>query len=93
MQYRFEEVCKATAKLMQEGLTVFSPISQNHVIKQLADLPPSWDFWEKYDTNFLSVSNALYVLQLEGWEKSIGVNAEIKLAKEQGIPIYYILPE
>lgn len=41
----------------------------------------------KYDLEWLSVCDAVFVLPNS--EKSKGVQAEIKFAKEKGIPIYY----
>ena len=32
----------------------------------------------------------LMVLMLDGWVESVGVQAEIKIAKELGIPVQYI---
>lgn len=90
--YRFDMVNKAAAELTRQGLTVFSPISQSHPIATSYGLPVDWGFWEKFDRNFLSCCNTLYVLKLDGWEKSHGVQSEIAIAKEMGIDIIYITP-
>jgi hypothetical protein len=92
MKSRFETVAIVTARLLAEGEVVFSPICHCHPIKDLASLPHTWDFWEPYDRAFLSVAKALYVLKLPGWKESVGVQAEIRIAKEMGIPIKYISP-
>jgi hypothetical protein len=34
----------------------------------------------------------LIVLMLDGWEQSRGVNAEIALARELGLPVEYVNP-
>ncbi len=93
MSERFGKVNKAAAKLMREGLHVFSPISHNHPIAVDHELPTGWDFWESYDSAYLRCSHRMIVLKLDGWESSVGVSAEIKLAKALGLEIEYMEPE
>lgn len=87
---RFHIACKVAAKLMHQGVLVFSPIAHSHPIVVAGDLPTGWEFWEKYDRAVLSACRAVYVLILDGWEESIGIHAEIKIAKEMDIPILYV---
>jgi len=79
-QQRFEQVNAFAAKLMAEGLTVFSPISHAHSIALAGDLPKGWDFWERYDREFLAVCETLVVLRLSGWAESKGIREEIQIA-------------
>lgn len=87
---RFNLVNKAAAKLMDQGYYPFSPISMNHPIKLVADLPCLWEFWEGYDTAFLKRCSKMFVLKLPGWETSTGVTAEIKIANKLKIPIIFL---
>ena len=87
---RFNLVNKAAAKLINQGYYVFSPISMNHPIKLADDLPCLWEFWAAYDTAYLEVCNKMFVLKLPGWDKSVGVTAEIEIAKKLKIPIEYL---
>lgn len=89
METRFEIVCEVAGKLMNQGKMIFSPISHSHPIAVRSKLPRSWEFWEKFDRAYLMCSKELYVLMLDGWEESTGVTAEIKMAKELNIPIFY----
>lgn len=90
---RFNLVNKAAANLINSGHFVFSPISMNHGIKLAADLPCLWSFWEAYDSAFLRRCSKMFVLKLPGWEKSVGVSAEIAIAKKLKIPIEYLEKE
>jgi hypothetical protein len=90
IQQRFDKVNKVSARLMSEGINVFSPISHTHPIALAGSLPTNWEFWKNYDMAFLSCSKKLIVLQLDGWENSVGVQAEIQIAKNLGLPIEYI---
>lgn len=87
---RFEAVNKAASKLMSQGLKIFSPISHTHPIAEAGDLPLGWDYWHEYDHAFLSASNKLIVLMLDGWKESTGVNGEIQIAEQLGIEIEYM---
>ena len=86
---RFQAACKATAELMNEGVRIFSPIAHTHPIAMAGDLPLGWDFWEQYDREMIAVCDELIVLCLDGFEDSRGVQAEIAIAKELGIPVSY----
>ena len=90
MVERFEKINAVAAKLMAKNRYVFSPISHTHPIADAGTLPRGWSFWEGYDRTMLSRCNRLYVLMLDGWEDSTGVQAEIKIAVEYNIPTCYI---
>jgi hypothetical protein len=90
---RFNKANIAAAYLMSLGHVVFSPISHMHPIAKIANLPKEWDFWEKFDRVFLENSNELYVLDIDGWDKSTGVRAEIEIAKSLNLPIKLLLYE
>lgn len=87
---RFHASNRAAAKLMKLGYMIFAPISHTHPILIDGDLPKGWEFWERYDRAVLSCCNLVTVLRLPGWDKSVGVGAEIKIACEMGITIEYL---
>jgi len=89
---RWSAVNRAAAKLMGNGEYVFSPISHTHPIAEAGQLPRDWNFWEGYDRIMLGNCDTLMVLKLPGWNISTGVQAEIKIAEEFGIPIEYMEP-
>jgi len=89
MRKRFREANRAAAKLMGSGHYVFSPISHTHPIAEAGELPRDWEFWAGYDTAIISRCTKMIVLTIDGWEESIGVQSEIKLAKKFCIPIEY----
>lgn len=91
-QQRFEEVNRHAAHFMRLGDHIFSPISHTHPIALTGDLPLGFDFWQQYDEAVLACCKAMYVLQLEGWTESKGVQAEIAIAERLGIPVTYIHP-
>jgi hypothetical protein len=91
-QKRFEVVNSVAAKLLSQGLHVYSPISHTHPVAMAGDLPKTWEFWETYDRAFLSKCSLLLVLRQDGWQNSVGVKGEIAIAHEYNIPVNYMDP-
>lgn len=89
---RYLAACFMVAELLKQGPHVYSPIVHNHSLVTLGKLPTGWDFWAKYDGEFLRLCSDLWVVKFEGWEASIGIGAEIKLAHELGKPVKFIDP-
>jgi nucleoside 2-deoxyribosyltransferase len=88
---------KAAARLMQDGHVVFSPISHSHGIADY--LPPSLrtdsHWWMQQDLPFVDWADEVHVVVIgelghELIEQSIGVQAEIKRAKQLGKPVHYV---
>jgi hypothetical protein len=90
MVSRFEAVNKVAADLMGKGQYIFSPISHTHPIALAGFLPHGWDYWEGYDRRILKCCDRIIVLRLDGWKESTGVQAEIKIGEELGIPVEYV---
>jgi len=68
---------------------VFSPVAHSHCIAQHG-LPLDWGFWERQDRRLLAACDELWVLQLDGWEHSRGVQAEIAIARAAGKPVRFV---
>lgn len=90
---RFERVCRAAGELMRLGYMVFSPIAHSHAIGKLCDLPKDWAFWERQDTAILARCTSMIVLMLDGWEQSVGIQAEVEFAQRRLMPIAWVHPD
>ena len=84
---RYEDACVACAALMRAGVTVISPIASSHAIAELGGIAGSWEQWRDLDLRLLDACDAVWVLTLDGWEKSAGVAAEIDYAEAHGKPV------
>ncbi|MFW6106533.1 MAG: DUF1937 family protein [bacterium] len=80
-QARFDAVCRSAAALMRQGLLVYSPIAHSHPIARYG-LPTDWAYWQRYDREILACCAEIWVLMLPGWEQSVGVQAEMRLARD-----------
>lgn len=88
---RFEAACEAAARLISQGVMIFSPIAHSHPIATIGCTPTSWEFWEKWCMGMLDKCDSMIVLQLDGWEESAGVQAEITWMIDAGKePICYM---
>lgn len=85
---RYQMTNEVAARLMQQGMTVFSPISHSHeVSKYLEPENDTHELWMRQDLPILERAAKLIVLRLNGWDKSRGLAEEIEHAKVHGIPI------
>ena len=88
-QRRFDAACRAAAALICQGQTVFSPIAHSHNICCYG-APSDWRFWQRHDLTFLAMCDEVVVLKLDGWEQSVGVQAEIAAARTLGKPVTFL---
>ena len=83
---RFEAACRITAELIRQGKPTFSPVAYSHPLCRYS-LPLDWQFWQRIDLAFLAICDEVIVLKLDGWERSVGVKAEIAAARTLGKPV------
>ncbi len=88
---RFDAACRATADIVRAGHAVFSPVVHSHPLVRFG-LPTDWEYWERCDREYLRRAEELVVLKLDGWRESVGVQAEIDLALDMGLPIRFLDP-
>lgn len=86
---RFEVANYVAAMFMDQGHTVFSPISHGHVIDPYLKSKTDHKFWMRQCLPFLEISDKLVVVCLDGWKESKGVQEEIKFAELNNIKIEY----
>jgi hypothetical protein len=87
---RYTTITAKAAQLMTEGRVIYSPITSMHFLAKDHSMPFEADFWLHHDLAILRRCGKLLVLQLEGWENSVGLKAEIEFANANGIPVEYI---
>ena len=89
---RYRAACRAAAALLLAGQPIFSPIAHSHPLVAYG-LPADWSFWQRYDREMLARCDEVVVLMLVGWRESVGVREEIRIARELGKPVRYLVPE
>jgi hypothetical protein len=92
---RFELATRAAAKLIAQGLIVFSPITMTHPIDvQLAGTADTLgsEFWVSFDESFMNFCSEMAILRVNGWENSPGVARERKYFESRGRKVWFIDP-
>lgn len=87
---RFKAACLCCVALFKEGHYVFSPIAHSYPIALIGQIGHDFGLWRGYDLEMISRCDALMVLTIDGWDRSIGVRAEMDEAARLGKPIYYV---
>lgn len=87
---RFRAANITAARLMAEGHIVYSAISMSHPIAVENNLGLDWDFWRPTDVFFIGACDEMVVLKCPGWEESLGVESEIRLAKDIGKKVRFV---
>lgn len=90
MEWRYDQMVRFCNEQYKLGNPVYSPIVHNHPIALYGGLPRTWDFWSKIDFAMLELCETMWVIQLPGWDKSVGVKAEIAFCQENAIPVKYV---
>lgn len=72
---------------MLAGFPVFSPIVYCHNLALKYQLPGDAAYWKKFNNTMLRKADAVHVLNIIGWRESKGVQYEMMMAEELGIPV------
>ena len=93
LEHAFRDASRLTARLLQEGLSVYSPIAHSHPIAMHGGLEPrDHDIWIPFNELMMAKSDVLLVAHMEGWEDSYGIIQEIKAFGKAEKPIYHLDP-
>lgn len=75
---RVKHAAEYSLQKIREGHCVFSPIALGQNILDNTDYDDgSWDVWQGLCNQYIELCDAVHVLMLPGWDKSVGVKAEI----------------
>ena len=89
---RAEAAGKIACGLINKGHHVISPIAFFHFVAECGSLPTVFEYWLELNRKILSICGELWIVKMEGWVNSLGIAAEIRIAKEMNIPIRYVDP-
>jgi Domain of unknown function (DUF1937) len=89
-QKRYDAVASYVANGLLQRRVLYSPIVHHHYLATVYNMPNDWGFWRYVDGNMLCAAASMEVVCLDGWDTSIGVQAEIGIAMGRGLPIKFI---
>jgi hypothetical protein len=91
MELRFRQTREYVAHLMfNKGKAVFSPILYAHELSQDFDGPTDFSSWKFLNDVMLRRADEMYVLAIDGWEQSAGVQHELLQAQTMGLPYRFV---
>lgn len=91
VQYeRYFHAKRVSANLRLQGVLIYSPIAETHAQAEEFSLGKEFDYWQTYCLRMVMACDALVVLKLPGWEWSVGLAAELSLARAAGKKIGWI---
>lgn len=95
IERRVRQVQAAAARLIELGHLIFSPIVHSHPIADIVTFAPvntadALSGWMEYDRAMIDKADELWVLELDGWAISRGVEAEMNHALNTGKTIRHI---
>jgi hypothetical protein len=89
--YRMEHVYKHMANLTKIGNVCVSPMLMHPVVERY-NIPNDFTYWKDYSLQLLAKCDTLYVIELDGWKESKGVETEIKFARDKQLSIWFVDP-
>jgi hypothetical protein len=91
---RYKEQQRLVAHLTKElGLTIINPIEMCHNMSRKYKLPSGYEFWQKRDRKFISISDGIIVAKMPGFQDSVGVRDEMNYAHSLKKYIYILEPD
>lgn len=76
-----------TITLLKKGIPVFSPIVYGKDMESL--IGTDYKSWAPFNDSMLELCTSVHVLCIEGWNKSRGIEHEVRLAADLNKPIIY----
>jgi hypothetical protein len=90
IESRVEQTKQAMYQLLSQGYVIFSPILMLHETCKSYNMPGEAKDWVEFNSVFLSRSDSMFVLCIEGWRQSVGIGHEILEAQLGGVPVHYV---
>ena len=89
MQERLRLSFAVESGMVAAGARVYNPLRYSSAYDYEVDPQaprPSEDYWREFGLQLLGACDLLFVLQLPGWEDSVGVRLELERAESLDIP-------
>ena len=89
---RYEQAAQALALLMSKEIHCVSIIVMGCAALEHSDvpMPDNYQYWGEYCEKIVRVCSEVWVIDMDGWQESIGVQGEIAEAKRQGKKVHLI---
>jgi len=89
---RHKAVACAASALIRKGYRIYSPIVHALGLNAWTEQYKLWADWAEYDEAFILAMPGFAILTLQGWQQSVGVTAEHKIAYANNKERFLIIP-
>ena len=89
-ELRYQHALYTVYYLSTHAFPIYSPIVHYHEAAKLYEMPKDSYHWALINSIMLGAAGEVWVLMLNGWEQSVGVESERNLAINLGKPVRYI---
>ncbi len=88
------EAERVTSELMLEGVPAYSPIAHSHAVaKRNPDIPINDpEFWYLQNLPRMKAADAMVLVEMLGWENSVGIAMELEYFRDAGKPVHRLNP-
>lgn len=81
----------ASLHLKHPEHTFIAPMIQDYqLLRYMPSVEATWQDWGKHCRCLIERSDEVWILELEGWDTSVGVAGEIEHAQKHGVPVVYL---
>lgn len=87
---KFVMRCIGAYMVANPGEFAVSPLCNHYALNGNPALGTDWTFWKDYSFELLNKCEKMVVLVMHGTDTSVGVHGEVTMAKELGIPVFYL---
>jgi hypothetical protein len=93
---RFLQICAIAGDILAAGHLLYAPIAHSHPIAFYSQIrgqqDTSWATWQRLDELMITKCDEVWVVMLDGWRASVGIAAELSVARDRTMPIRYYDP-
>lgn len=89
VEKRIEILHDVIAFLMKSNKIAIAPCLNHSVVKR-AKIQIDPQYWAAYSAAHIPICSRMFVLTMEGWDQSSGIEGEIQLAKKFKIPVEFV---
>lgn len=86
----YQYLSQVASALILEGVSVFSPITQSHILQTYYGCTLNGEQWLDIDHQFVVACAGILLCKLPGWQESKGVQRELEWAHKYKKPVVAI---
>ncbi len=87
---RYVQAVDATRYILQKGFPVYSPIVHWHEASIHYEIPMDVTYWSIFNKPFMDACSQMWVLMLDGWNESKGIEEETEYARFLDKPVRFL---